>query len=128
MSAAIPLDVLVADQPQPGLMHQGRGLQGLPRGFLGQPMGSQMAQLLIDQGKQLIGGSGIAMLDGVEDARDLAHWVGPGDAAPSFPPRRRVLLGRSGQAPDQRLGFAHKRVSDDPVAPALTKIAAIELR
>lgn len=50
-------------------------MQSLARGFLGQPMRSEMAQLLIDQWQQLIGGMGIAMLDGIQDARDVTHGV-----------------------------------------------------
>ena len=78
-------------------------------------LGGQLAQFVVDQGQELLGGLGIAVLDGREDARDVVHRreplgryrgkgptpspvarmassPGPGDgeSLPSgYPPRRR---------------------------------------
>ncbi len=52
VASAVPPLVSLADQPEPGLMHQSGGLQGLARGLFGHLGGSQPAQFLIDQRQQ----------------------------------------------------------------------------
>ena len=52
VTSAIPPLVSLARQPQPGLVHQGSGLQGLARRLLGHFGGSQPAQFLVDQRQQ----------------------------------------------------------------------------
>jgi hypothetical protein len=54
-------------------MHQGRGLQSLPRLLLGQPLGRELAQLIINQRQQLLCGVRIALLDGGQNTGDVAH-------------------------------------------------------
>ena len=73
MGAAIPLLVFVADEPQPGFMHQRGGLQRLSGCFVRHLRRRQLAQLLIDQREQIPGGLLVAVLDRVEDLRDVAH-------------------------------------------------------
>ena len=73
-----------SDQPQIRLVDQGRGLERLAGLLLGQPLGGQLAQLVVDQRQELLGGLGVAVLDGREDARDVVHRRGsPGDDAPA---------------------------------------------
>jgi hypothetical protein len=36
-------------------------------------MRRQLAQLVVDQRQQLLGGSWVAMLNGVQDLRDITH-------------------------------------------------------
>jgi hypothetical protein len=45
-------------------MDQGRGLERLPGLFVGQLLGSQAAQLVVDQRQELLGGVRVALLDG----------------------------------------------------------------
>ena len=73
-----------ADQPEVGLVDQGRGLERLARLLLRQPLGGELAQLVVDQGQELLGRLGVALLDGREDvghvvhgARELASWTDP---------------------------------------------------
>jgi len=76
MSMVIPVIFWVAGQSQPGLMDQGGGLKSLARRFMGHPDLSQLAQLFINQGQQILGTparAGIASFQGLEDARDIAH-------------------------------------------------------
>ena len=47
--------------------------QRLPRLLLSQLLRRQLAQLLVDQRQELLGGVGIASLDGGQDAGNLAH-------------------------------------------------------
>jgi hypothetical protein len=54
-------------------MHQRGRLQGLAGLFLGQFLGGALAQLVVDQRQQLLRGRGIALFDGGQDTRDLAH-------------------------------------------------------
>src|SRR5262249_4586797 len=76
MAAALPaLGLLYVHQAQVGFVDQGGGLQGLPRLLLGQPVGREPAQLVVDQGQQLLGGGRVALLDGGQDTRDIAHGV-----------------------------------------------------
>ena len=65
--------VLRADQAQVGLVDQGGGLQRLPGGLVGHLVVGELAQLLVDEGQQLLRGRRIALLDGVQDLRDLTH-------------------------------------------------------
>ena len=74
MAAAAPLlGLLDIDQAQVGLVDQGGGLERLPRFLVGQLLGGQLAQLVIDQRQQLRGGVGVALLDGGQDARHFRH-------------------------------------------------------
>jgi hypothetical protein len=42
---------------------------------VGQLLGRELAQLVVDQGKQLLGGVWLALIEGRQDTRDLAHQV-----------------------------------------------------
>jgi hypothetical protein len=53
-----------ADQPQVGLVDQGGGAEGLARLLLGQPLGGELAQLVVDQRQQLAGRLRVALLNG----------------------------------------------------------------
>jgi hypothetical protein len=53
---------------------QGRGLEGLAGFFAGQPLRRQLAQLVVDERQELLGGARVALLDGRQDAGDIAHW------------------------------------------------------
>jgi hypothetical protein len=63
----VPGDVL-ADKPRVRLMHQGGGLERLAGILLRQPLGGELAELIINQRQQLLGGLGVASLDVREDA------------------------------------------------------------
>src|SRR5262245_24632497 len=67
------LGLLHINQPQVRLMDQRGGLQCLARFFLSESLSGQLPQLVIDQRQQLLRGVGVALLDGGQDARDLAH-------------------------------------------------------
>ena len=58
MAAAVPLRGQSAHQPQVGLVDQGGGLQSLAGLLLGQPLGRQLAQLVVDQRQELLRGLG----------------------------------------------------------------------
>ena len=62
-----------SDQAQVGLMHQGGGLERLARLLLGQLLRRQAAQLVVDQGQQLLRGGRVVLLDGAQDVGDVAH-------------------------------------------------------
>ena len=75
MPSTVPvLDVLRTEQTKVRLMNQGRRLECLARIFLGQPGRRQLPQLFIDQGQELCGRERVALLDGGQDACDIAHW------------------------------------------------------
>ena len=72
--AALPRPAgIAADQPQVGLVHQGRGVERLAGRFAGQPTARPAAQLVIDQRQELAGGLRLAPPQGVEDGGDVAH-------------------------------------------------------
>jgi hypothetical protein len=62
-----------ADQAQVGLVDQGGGGKSLPGGLARQPGRGEPAQLVVDQGQHLLGGVGVALLDGGQDAGNLTH-------------------------------------------------------
>ena len=55
VAPAVPAGVLGTDQAEIGLMHQGGRLERLAGLLPGQPLGGQFPQLVIDQGKELLG-------------------------------------------------------------------------
>src|SRR5262249_14697090 len=78
MSAVVPaLFFLPTHQPRIGLMHQRRGLQRLTRLLLHQLRCCQLAQLVVDQGKELFGGVRVALFHGGQDAGHYAHGRHP---------------------------------------------------
>ena len=77
-------------QPQVRLVDEGRGLERLAGLLLRQALGRQLAQLVVDERQQLLGGVWVALVDGGQDARNITH--GPEDTTGQ--PRQ--------QAPGQR--------------------------
>ena len=74
MPAVVPAGLgLVADEPELGLMNQGRGLQCLSRLFLGELSRSQLPQLVIDQGQEFFASLRIPLLDFGQDAGEIGH-------------------------------------------------------
>ena len=57
-------------------MHQGRGLERLPRPLAGQAGAGELAQLVIDQGQEFSGRLPVAALDVGEDPGHVAHGSG----------------------------------------------------
>jgi hypothetical protein len=88
-------------QAQIGLMHEGRRLKRLPRRFVCQLLGRQLAPLVVDQRQQLLGGVGVAVLDGGQDTRDLGH--------PGSLPRGERLVSLGGGRRLARSGFIDMR-------------------
>jgi hypothetical protein len=54
---------------------EGGGLERVPRRLVGQAVGGELTQLVVDQRQELVGGGGVPFGDGVQDLRDLAHEV-----------------------------------------------------
>ena len=79
--------LVAVHQPQIGLVDQGRGLERLAGLLLGQLLGGQLAQLVVDQRQELLGGVRVALLDGGQDARDVGHKapLRRGRSVPSYP-------------------------------------------
>src|SRR4051794_27062111 len=76
-------ELAIADEPQVRLMDQGRGVERLARLLVRQPLGGQLAQLIVDQGQELLGDLRVAGLDGREDAGDVVHGRrSPGTGSP----------------------------------------------
>jgi hypothetical protein len=55
--------------------HQFRGLKSLPRLILGHLFGGQIAQLLVNQGQELLGRLAVAGFDLPQHLRDVAHRI-----------------------------------------------------
>jgi hypothetical protein len=90
--------VLAIDQPQVRLVDQGGGLERLARLLLGQTPGGEFSQLVVNQGQELRGGVGIAVLNGTKDVGDFAQ--------------RRPHFARDTQASPAAQRFWQERVSD----------------
>jgi len=76
MRSPVPLLPIGPCQLQPRFMNQGGGLQGLPGSLTGHPGSGEFAKLLVNEREQFIRGLGVALLDGLEDAGDVAHGAG----------------------------------------------------
>ena len=44
-------------------------------GILGHLLGRQLPQFLVNQGQELLGGRGVALLDGGQDSGDVGHQI-----------------------------------------------------
>jgi hypothetical protein len=73
MGAIFEGRVVAADEAQPNLMHQSGGLEGVTCGAVGHLIRRELAQLRINQRQQLIGGLGVAVLDGLKNAGHVAQ-------------------------------------------------------
>src|SRR5438045_2144270 len=73
MAAILPCLLLRSDQAQPRFMHQRRRLQSLIRRFTSHFACRQLSQFSVDQRQQFISCLGIALLDRIQNVRDVAH-------------------------------------------------------
>src|SRR5712664_2772575 len=73
MRAICPARLLVTAEVEPGLMHQGGGLQCLTGRFVSHFVRRHPSQFVIDKRKQLISGFRVAVPDGVQDSGDFTH-------------------------------------------------------
>jgi hypothetical protein len=64
----------LAEKAQVGLVDQGGRLERLPRRLMGQLVGGELAQLVVDQRQELLGGVRVAVRDGIEDLGRVTHW------------------------------------------------------
>src|SRR5262249_36313373 len=95
MAAAVPvLGFLVINQAQVRFMHQRGRLKCLPWLLLGQSLSRELAQLVVDQRQELLGGVRAALLDVGQNVREVVHGGHP--VAGTF---------RSGRAPSAQSGL-----------------------
>ena len=72
MASAVPVRAVVGtDQPEVRLVNQGRGLERLAGLLLGQLLGGQLAQLVVDQGQELFGCPGTPCSIASENVGDV---------------------------------------------------------
>ena len=69
------------NQPKPGFMHEGGGLQSVAGRFVGHFCRRNMAKFLIYEWQQLFRGYGVARLRGIQNHRTLAHLVSSGSGS-----------------------------------------------
>ena len=115
----LPGRLIRAAKPQPGLVHQGGGLQRLARRFAGHFLRRELVQLFIDKTLQFARGGGVAELDGVEQSRQVIHRVGW---------RSFGFLSLARRAFDQRLGLAHEDMGNNPIVPLFVETGFAGLR
>jgi hypothetical protein len=73
MATTIPRVRFVAHEPEIRFMHQRRRLKGLARSFMGQLLGREKAEFLIDQRQEFVCSFRVPPFDGVQDARDVGR-------------------------------------------------------
>src|SRR4029077_580471 len=74
MAAAVPvLRLLDINQAQIGFMDQSGCLKRQAGLFVGQSLGCQLAQLIVDQRQELLGSGWTALIDGLEDMGNVTH-------------------------------------------------------
>ena len=73
VATIIPVLRASPDQPQPGLVDQRGGLEGVSGRFVGHLVRGQSAEFFVDEREQFLSGLGFALLHAVEYARDIAH-------------------------------------------------------
>src|SRR5262249_37500506 len=76
VAAAVPvLRFLTFYQAGIGFVNKSRGLERLPRLLLRQLLRRQLAKFIVDERQELLGGTGVALLDGEQDSGDFGHPV-----------------------------------------------------
>src|SRR5205823_500472 len=73
MRTVVPLSIFMARELEPDFMDERGGLKCLTRCFLSHLVRREPAQFLIYQRKQLVGGTGICVVDGFEKSGKVAH-------------------------------------------------------
>src|SRR5262249_13539666 len=79
-----------AGQPQVGLVHQGGRPERLVRDLARRLRAGELAQLVVDERPEPLGGVGVTLLDGAEDAGDVVHQRGPERSGPRRTVRAKV--------------------------------------
>ena len=109
MGAVLKLSfALLAHEPQPGFMHQRRGLQRVSRRTVGHPGGGDAPEFVIDNWQQFRRGFGIAVVDLVQNARDVAHGMGSRYQT-LLPNRSAKWTGRASRIPVLRVKQIQRR-------------------
>jgi len=72
MGVVVELGVGLAHETETGLVDEGGGLKGESGGLFGNAGGGEPAEFVVDQGEELLGGRGIAVTDGDQEARGFA--------------------------------------------------------
>ena len=76
VAAAVPVPgLLEIDETEVCLMHKSRGLECLTRPLLGQLLGRQVAQLVVNKGHQLLRGTRVTLMDLIQYPRHFGHSV-----------------------------------------------------
>ena len=73
MRLVVPLAVLRTGQAQPGFVDKRGGLKGMTGGLAGDLVRDQLAEFVVNQREQFLGGLRISGLRALKDARDPAH-------------------------------------------------------
>ena len=73
MAPTVPALRLVSDESEIGFVDQCGRLEGLPRGLMGQLLGGQEPQFLVDQRQEFVRSLRVPPFDGVQDACDITH-------------------------------------------------------
>ena len=111
MIPAVPNLCLWPRQAQPRLVNQRRRLKRLSRWLVGHPNGGQLSQFLIDQREQFLSGSGVALLDGIQQSRHVAHGTVVAAAGKRLkPPIVANPPGSEGKKWDETAASNHHRV------------------
>src|SRR5262245_35938207 len=84
--AVPPPGLLGIDQPEIRLVHQRGRLERLAGPLLGQPLGRQLAELVVDQREQLLARPRLPVFDGREDASDVVRRRGRSPRGPGWSP------------------------------------------
>ena len=92
MLAPLPGALVGAGHLEPGFMHERGGLEGVLVRLARQPVRGDLAQLFIDERKQLAGGVRIARLQSTEQLSDVGHeregivrWTGKASVRRALP-------------------------------------------
>jgi hypothetical protein len=65
--------LVVSHKPQVSLVDQGGGLERLAGLLAGEPLGGRLAELVVDQGEELLDRPRVTVLDGRQNARDVGY-------------------------------------------------------
>ena len=68
--AVLPAHLVLAKQPQKGLVDQGSGLEDMPLTLPAQVAGRELSQLAVDEGSEAVEGLAIASAPGSKQARE----------------------------------------------------------
>src|SRR5690606_21974920 len=121
VGAALPADVLVADEAEVGLVDEPRRVEGVAGALVAQPGARHLAELRVDRREEPVEGGAVAPFEVLEQARDVGRGHGGRGENGEVRIKHHRVLGKGTTGPSWGVeaprGAAASAPSPDPIPP-----------